>query len=390
MSFRQITALLLLSVFQIEAANQPPIAKMSIVGKTLSDIKVERRLTVSTNETVCFSAAGSTDPDNDPLTYAWDFGDGSPINTELAPCHTFVTAGAYTVLLKVDDGKGPDIDAPLLTGKTPATYTLPAGWTLVRTQDFESGSVPTGEGINGSITTTYPHSGQRSLEGKVWKDDCATGWALGQNIITEDEIYCSFWEYMDAHGRLNDEMWILSIRKDFPGWTFQIERWQWLNNLGNFSRAFNVLDGNLVYFCEGSATGSPGSVCYYNQGDWLTCGFGQWRQWEVYWKSNTPGIADGVTKFYMNGTKISEVTNTAFSGTLDMSGPRITLGGEVYTKISWGQMSGECSTNAQNIDHDIGRPKNFELPCPCPGQCPPNGYAPVFNRYVDDIIVLQR
>lgn len=59
---------------------------------------------------VRFSGAPSSDPDQDPLTYAWDFGDGSPGSTEIAPVHVFTSAGSdprvFTVTLRVTDDEG--------------------------------------------------------------------------------------------------------------------------------------------------------------------------------------------------------------------------------------------------------------------------------------------
>ena len=279
----------------------------------------------------------------------------------------------------------------LLTGMTPSNYVLPAGWELVRTQNFETGSLPSDELGFGTITTTSPHSGNRSLQGRVWKDDCATGWKLVQGVATKGELYLSWYEYMEGQGRMNDEMWLMSIRKN---WTsgYQTERWQWLNNTGDWSKMFNILDGNLVFFCEGDQPGTPGSKCYNPDSIWRSVGFGKWQQWEVYWKSNTPGMNDGITQIYLDGVKITEI-DTAFSGTLDMTGPSITLGGTTYTKIIWGPQpkpSTICATAPNEISESINRPKDFAQPCLCPEQCPPNGYVPIFNRFVDDIIILQK
>ncbi|GEM_PF-2065814 len=54
---------------------------------------------------VSFSSAGSSDPDGDTLTFAWDFGDGAT-STQSNPSHTYAAAGNFTVSLTVDDGNG--------------------------------------------------------------------------------------------------------------------------------------------------------------------------------------------------------------------------------------------------------------------------------------------
>ena len=55
--------------------------------------------------TVSFNASGSSDPDGDALTYAWDFGDATQ-GSGVAPAHTYVSAGRYVARLTVADGKG--------------------------------------------------------------------------------------------------------------------------------------------------------------------------------------------------------------------------------------------------------------------------------------------
>ncbi|MGH3864455.1 PA14 domain-containing protein [Actinokineospora sp.] len=50
--------------------------------------------------TAQFSSAGSSDPDGDPLTYQWDFGDGAG-STEANPTHTYSAVGVYTARLTV-------------------------------------------------------------------------------------------------------------------------------------------------------------------------------------------------------------------------------------------------------------------------------------------------
>ena len=60
--------------------------------------------------TVSFTGSGSSDPDNNLLTYLWNFGDGTT-STAINPSHSFgtggnTTPGSYTVTLTVTDNQG--------------------------------------------------------------------------------------------------------------------------------------------------------------------------------------------------------------------------------------------------------------------------------------------
>lgn len=56
--------------------------------------------------TVQFTGDGSTDADGDPLTYEWDFGDGTPGSEEAGPSHTYEQAGTFVARLTVTDEHG--------------------------------------------------------------------------------------------------------------------------------------------------------------------------------------------------------------------------------------------------------------------------------------------
>lgn len=62
--------------------------------------------------TVNFSSAGSNDPDGDPLTYRWSFGDGTS-STEPNPTKTYTGKGTYTARLTVSDGQSEAIAPPI-------------------------------------------------------------------------------------------------------------------------------------------------------------------------------------------------------------------------------------------------------------------------------------
>jgi len=80
------------------AVNQPPVARISA-----------DRIAGASPLTVAFSASQSTDPDGQPLTYVWNFGDGTTA-AGLTPTHTFTTTasgpGSFTVTLTVSDNAG--------------------------------------------------------------------------------------------------------------------------------------------------------------------------------------------------------------------------------------------------------------------------------------------
>jgi glucose/arabinose dehydrogenase/PKD repeat protein len=56
--------------------------------------------------TTNFDGSQSSDPDNDALSFDWDFGDGSPHASTAQATHTYTTAGTYTAKLTVSDGHG--------------------------------------------------------------------------------------------------------------------------------------------------------------------------------------------------------------------------------------------------------------------------------------------
>ena len=71
--------------------NSPPTATMS----------VDPSGTVKAGSSVTFSAAGSSDPDGDSLTFEWDFGDGNT-GTGLTTSHAYAQPGEFVAITVVD------------------------------------------------------------------------------------------------------------------------------------------------------------------------------------------------------------------------------------------------------------------------------------------------
>lgn len=74
--------------------------------------------------TVHFSSTGSNDPDGDPLTYLWNFGDGTQ-STSPNPTHVYNNNGRYTVQLKVSDPVSSALAFPFIVQVgTPPTVSI--------------------------------------------------------------------------------------------------------------------------------------------------------------------------------------------------------------------------------------------------------------------------
>ena len=88
--------------------------------------------------TVNFSSAGSSDPEGQPLTYSWTFGDGAT-STQANPSHTYTVAGQYQARLTVSDGVNSTLSTPIAisAGNRPVVTIPPRN----RSRIFRAGDV---------------------------------------------------------------------------------------------------------------------------------------------------------------------------------------------------------------------------------------------------------
>src|SRR5206468_6511737 len=106
--------------------------------------------------TVTADASGSSDPDGDPLTYTWDFGDGSGATGGTAT-HAYTRDGAYVLRLSANDQRGGvGQDTVLIqVGHPPTgTITLP----------------PTGATYRAGDTISYAGQGSDAEDGTLGPD----------------------------------------------------------------------------------------------------------------------------------------------------------------------------------------------------------------------------
>ena len=118
---------------------------------------------------VQFDGSGSSDPDSDPITFSWNFGDGATAS-EVTPIHTYSSPGTYTVTLRGEDGRGGSNVAqttaqinnpvPSLTSLDPSFITVgsPDFTLTVYGDNFVSGSIVSFN--NQQFSSTYINKSQ--------------------------------------------------------------------------------------------------------------------------------------------------------------------------------------------------------------------------------------
>jgi glucose/arabinose dehydrogenase/PKD repeat protein len=127
-----------------------------VKGKRSPEIKATATPTSgSVPLTVKFDAAGTADPDGDPITFAWDFdGDGTTDSTEPVVEHTYTDKGGFQAKLTVTDstGKSSVQSFPITAGNNAPTVTLE--------QPTNGGFAAFGETVPYKIKVTDQEDGQ--------------------------------------------------------------------------------------------------------------------------------------------------------------------------------------------------------------------------------------
>jgi PKD repeat protein len=168
----------------IAASNHAPSARISVPP------------TASAGSAVLFSADGSTDPDSDPLTYSWSFGDGRSA-TGASPFHAFESAGTFTVTLVATDTRG-------------ASSTATASITVNGSSQNRPPVAAAGGPYNGEVNLGIAFSGFGSTDPD---GDALTAWDYGDGStgsgVSASHAYAAVRDYTvtltvsDTHGATN-------------------------------------------------------------------------------------------------------------------------------------------------------------------------------------------
>lgn len=140
-----------------------------------------------------FNGGASSDPEGQPLTYDWAFGDGAAHGTGARPSHTYSAKGTYTVTLTVNDGDVSSV--PVSTTVTVTDVNAPAN--LLGNPGFETGVKAPWLGSGGLTRTDY-HSGAAA-----WRiGGSTTQWlALMQRVAVTPGVMYEFSGWMKVVSR---------------------------------------------------------------------------------------------------------------------------------------------------------------------------------------------
>ncbi len=184
---------------------------------------------------VSFDGSHSMDPDGSPLTYAWDFGDGSS-GSGATPSHTYADNGTYAVKLTVSDGtlSGEATTSAVITNVAPNVGNIvapldplevgtdvaaSAGFTDPGRLDTHTGVIDWGDGstsdaaiteTNGSGSASGSHAyaaaGVYTLTLTVTDKDGGVGQSVFQFVVV----------FNPAGGFVTGGGWIVSPRGAYP------------------------------------------------------------------------------------------------------------------------------------------------------------------------------
>ncbi|HEX7240739.1 MAG TPA: PKD domain-containing protein, partial [Longimicrobiaceae bacterium] len=155
--------------------NAPPVAV------------VDGPYTAVEGQAVAFSSAGSIDPNGKPVTFAWNFGDGSS-STEANPSHTYADNGAFAVTLTVTDQSG-------LARTTASTSTIANAAPAVSSA-LSAGSIVSGGSV--SLTGSFSDAGTIDAPWTYainWGNGTTGGTLSAPAQITGTRQFCAAGDY---------------------------------------------------------------------------------------------------------------------------------------------------------------------------------------------------
>lgn len=171
--------------------------------------------------TADFSSTAS-DPDGDPMTYDWDFGDGSPHGTSANPTHVYASPGLHIATVTVDDGRGMSASASAAVTVSPAP-TGGVGGTKVRVEltrlrlSAGSARLLRDGSIGGSFTSAHS---VRKLNVSLWRGranaSACRWWSVRSHSLKSGLCKQPHWLVAKLHRKGTRYTWTLELGVALP------------------------------------------------------------------------------------------------------------------------------------------------------------------------------
>lgn len=277
---------------------------------------------------ITFDASTSTDANNDPLTYAWDFGNGDTA-TGVTTSYEFTTVGEFEVKLTVSDGKLEDsstktiiisdgnpvanIAANVTSGTVPLEVSFdasgsvdPSNNTLSYSWDFGDGTSGTGQTIIHTFTAIGSYTVTLQVDNGLGGVDTDTITIQVQDVLPVSDISV---EYRDGgNGNSSDNMINPHLK---------------IVNDGNTAVAYSDLTIRYWFTSEENKD------------------LNFWCDWAQLGTSNVKGVFGEA-----NGVDYLEISFDATAGTI----AGLTNSGDIQTRFAKANWSGFDETNDYSYD----------------------------------------
>ncbi|HEX3018749.1 MAG TPA: PKD domain-containing protein, partial [Chitinispirillaceae bacterium] len=151
-----------------------------------------------------FDRTASSDPDSDPLSFAWDFGDGNT-GTGSTVLHVYSTPGTYTVILTVEDDNGNSDSKSVLITVTQPQRPPVASFTANPT----SGDAPLNVEFDGTASSD-PDSDPLSFAWDFGDGKTGTG-SIASHVYTTPGTYTAVLVVNDGYGNSDSKSVLITV-----------------------------------------------------------------------------------------------------------------------------------------------------------------------------------
>ncbi len=222
---------------------------------------------------VTFDGSVSSDPDGDPLTFEWDFGDGNTaLDAGPTPTHTYVDNGSYEVCVTISDGTAFDQDCTTadIVNAAPSVGAISVSTDLLEIQHtVETSADFTDPGISDTHTAIWDWGDGNTTVG-TFPETNGEGTATGSHVYADPGVYTITLTVTDDDGDSGTAVHEFVVVYD-PDGGF-VTGGGWINSPAGAYSADETLDGKANFgfvskYKKGASTPTGNTEFQFKAGD---------------------------------------------------------------------------------------------------------------------------